>query len=175
MTIKIIIFSSLAILVFMKFRRKLRSVDDHDFYVFFAFESLLALLFLNIDALIPGAMSWSQVIAWIFLILSLSFALSGFYGLKKYGRTRGGLDGTSHLITQGVFRYIRHPLYSSLILLALGVMLTRVTLPALAACLVAASFLAAASRVEEKQNMLKFGQGYQDYIKVTKRYIPLIF
>lgn len=175
MTIKICIFSILAVLIFVKFRTELLSFMTHGFYVFFAFEALLLLLFFNIDFLIVSVFSWHQILSWMFLLVSALIALMGFYGLKKYGKPAEGWEETTHLIKQGIFRYIRHPLYSSLILLAIGILLKDLTLQSTAACLVSVVFLVAASVVEEKENLLKFGEAYSRYMNGRKRYIPLIF
>ena len=175
MTVKIVIFSMLAILIFIKFRKAFGSYSRHDFYMFFAFESLLALLFLNIGFWFHSDFSWYQMPSWILLTASLLFALSGFYGLKQYGKPIDDWENTTHLITQGIFHYIRHPLYSSLILLNLGIFLKNVTLLSTIACLISTGFLVTASKVEEKENHAKFGSAYEEYMMKTKHYFPFIF
>ena len=172
---KISIFVILALLIFIHFRRGLRSFTNHGFYMFFAFEALLLLLFFNVDFWFGKAFSWYQILSWVFLFISALLALSGFYCLKKYGKLIEGWEDTTHLITQGIFRYIRHPLYSSLILLAIGILLKNVTLKSLAACFISIAFLVAASKVEEKENCVKFGSIYNSYKKATRSYIPFIF
>ena len=175
MIVKIVIFSMLALLIFIKFRKAFGSFSSHGFYMFFAFESLLALFFLNIGFLFQGDFSWYQMLAWILLTASLLFALSGFYGMKRYGKPIDDWENTTHLITQGIFHYIRHPLYSSLILLNLGIFLKNVTLLSAIACLVSTGFLVTASKVEEKENYAKFGSAYKEYVMKTKHYFPFIF
>jgi len=175
MTVKIVIFSILALLIFFKFRKELGLFSSHGFYMFFAFEALLALIFLNIGFWFHSGFSWYQMLAWILMAASLLFALSGFYGLKKYGKPIDDWEDTTHLITQGIFRYIRHPLYSSLILLNLGIFLKDVSLLSTIACLISTGFLVAASKVEEKENHAKFGSAYEEYMVKTKHYFPFIF
>lgn len=175
MIIKISVFAVLALVVFIKFRGELRSLNRHGFYIFFAFESLLVLLFFNIDFWIHRAFSWYQILSWILLVISAFIALSGFYCLKKYGKPVEGWEETTELIRKGIFRYIRHPLFSSLILLAIGILLKNVALQSLIACFICISFLVMASIVEEKENFSKFGDTYHAYAHETKRYIPFIF
>ena len=86
-----------------------------------------------------------------------NFALSGFYGLRQYGKPIDDWENTTHLITEGVFHYIRHPLYASLILLNLGIFLKNINLLSTVAYLISTGFLVAASKVEEKENHAKFG------------------
>jgi len=175
MTLKIFIFALLALFIVLMFKRSLRSLRTHGFYMFFAFEALLVLLFFNIDFLFEGAFSWYGMLSWVFLVVSALLALSGFYGLKKYGEPVEGWEETTQLIDKGVFRYIRHPLYTSLSLLAIGIFLKHVTLPSFIMFFVATSFLVTASLVEEKENVAKFGGTYRAYTQTSKRYIPFVF
>lgn len=175
MILKISIFALLALLIFLEFKRSLRSLRTHGFYMFFAFEALLMLLFFNIDFLFEGALSWHGMLSWVFLVISAFLAISGFYGLKKYGESVEGWEETTHLISEGIFRYIRHPLYTSLSLLAIGIFLKHITIPSSITFFVAISSLVTASLVEEKENTAKFGSAYREYAKTSKRYIPFVF
>jgi protein-S-isoprenylcysteine O-methyltransferase Ste14 len=175
MTLKIFIFALLALFIVLMFKRSFRSLRTHGFYMFFAFEALLVLLFFNIDFLFEGDFSWYGTLSWVSLVASALLAFSGFYGLKKYGEPVEGWEETTQLIAKGVFRYIRHPLYTSLSLLAIGIFLKHVTLPSFIVFFVATSFLVTASLVEEKENTAKFGSTYRAYAKTSKRYIPFVF
>jgi protein-S-isoprenylcysteine O-methyltransferase Ste14 len=174
MTIKIIVFSIVALLIFIKFRPALRSVTSHGFYVFFAFESLLALLFFNIGFWKVNVLSWPQILSWILLVSSAFIALSGFFCLKKHGEPEDEWENTTLLISKGIFRYIRHPLYSSLILLCIGILLKNVTIIATFLCFICTLFLIIASLMEERENLEKFGVSYTDYMKSTMRYFPFV-
>ena len=174
MTAKIVIFVIIALLIFIKFRSALRSVTTHGIYVFFAFESLLALLFVNMGFWAVHVMSWYQIMSWFFLVVSAFIAISGFYSLKKYGKPIDEWENTTVLIDRGIFRYMRHPLYSSLILLVIGILLKRITvLPLVIGC-ICIVFLVTASLVEERENLKKFSDAYTTYKRTTTRYIPFI-
>jgi protein-S-isoprenylcysteine O-methyltransferase Ste14 len=175
MIIKISVFAVLALLVLIVFKGELRSLTSHGFYMFFAFESLLALLFFNVDSFVFRVFPWYQILSWILLVISALLAFSGFYGLKKFGKPVEGWEETTELIRRGIFRYIRHPLYSSLILLAVGILLKNMALKPFIACFVCISFLVTASIIEEKENLAKFGDSYHAYANDTRRYIPFIF
>jgi protein-S-isoprenylcysteine O-methyltransferase Ste14 len=41
--------------------------------------------------------------------------------------------------------------------------------------LVATAFLLATAKVEEAENLQKFGEDYAAYMKATKRFIPILF
>ena len=171
---KWIIFAVVSTVIVMKFRKELFSFRRHGPYMFVAAEGLLVLFILNGGAMFKGLLTAKQVISWILLLLSASLAFLGFYGLKRHGKAVQNWENTTRLVREGVFRYIRHPLYTSLMLLAVGVLLKDISLPAASACLLALAFLVAASRVEEGENASKFGAEYEGYVLQTKRYLPFI-
>jgi len=172
---RIVIFAVAGVVIFMKFRRGLRSFHTHAPYVFAAFEILLLLMFINLPFMSGGtAPSWRQGLSWILLSISAAFAISGFYAIKKHGKARGDWENTTELVKRGIFGYIRHPLYSSLMLLAAGFLFKDVTVLTLILCIISLTLLAAASVVEERENIAKFGGIYRAYAAETKRYIPFI-
>ena len=81
----------------------------------------------------------------------------------------------SQLAREGPFRWIRHPMYASLLALGWGVFLKDISIlsGALTAVLTAAVYLTA--RTEEAENLAKFGQIYRDYMLKTRRFIPFLF
>lgn len=170
--IRLIIFGCLGLLVFLKFRSELRRPKSHGFYMFFAFEALLLLGYLNIQ--LSGAVNGPRILSVILCLCAGLMAFSGFYGLKRYGRPGKDWEDTTRLIQQGIFRWIRHPLYTSLMLLALGLLLNHLSSGAVLAFGVAFVFLFLASRIEEKENLEKFGDEYRSYQKKTKRYLPFL-
>ena len=78
------------------------------------------------------------------------------------------------LVTTGIYRYMRHPQYSGILLFTLGWILhypTLVTLLLWPVLVVAYVWLA---RQEERQALEDFGEAYGHYAKVTKRFIPYV-
>jgi protein-S-isoprenylcysteine O-methyltransferase Ste14 len=142
--------------------------------MFFAFESLLVLIYFNISHGMENAALWSHIISWLLLSGSAVLALSGFVHMRKYGMAREDWEDTTRLIHEGVFRYVRHPLYSSLMMLSAGLLLKRAGTPSFIAFLVCITALVAASLAEEGENREKFGESYLHYAQGTKRYIPFV-
>jgi protein-S-isoprenylcysteine O-methyltransferase Ste14 len=174
MAIKWIIFAVLSTVIVLMFRKELFAFRRHGPYMFVAAEGLLVLFILNGGAMFESVFTVRQVLSWVLMIVSAAFALLGFYGLKTYGRAVQNWENTTRLVQEGVFKHIRHPLYASLMLLAMGMLLKDVSLWAASACIVALCFLVAASRVEEGENAAKFGEEYERYALKTKRYLPFI-
>ncbi len=174
MIIKLIIFAVGTLgIVFISLHSagKLRS---YGFLRFFAFESILVLILYNVEHWFRNPFSILQIISWLLIIASVVIVSSGFYMLRKFGEPKDVIDDTAVLVTQGIYKYIRHPLYSSLILLVWGVFLKDITLVSFALALVASGLPVAMAKVEEKDNISKFGDDYSEYIKTTKMFIPFI-
>ncbi|MFL7814020.1 MAG: methyltransferase family protein [Anaerolineales bacterium] len=142
---------------------------------FLAFESILSLLFLNARGWFTDPFAIHQVISWVLLCGSAVLAGHGFWLIKSQGQPAGDLEDTTELITSGAYRYIRHPLYASLILLALGAYFKDPS--ALGAFLASTAGLGAflTARTEERFNLERFGDPYREYMGRTKRFIPFIF
>jgi protein-S-isoprenylcysteine O-methyltransferase Ste14 len=174
MIIKATVFVVMSVVVFMKFRKELFDFRRHGPYMFVAFEGLLALFILNGGSIFENALGSRQILSWALFIVSAGLALLGFRALRKYGQAVHDWENTTRLVREGVFKYIRHPLYASLMLLSTGMLLKDVTLRSASVFLLTFCFLVTASRVEEGENTRKFGAEYENYILTTKRYLPFI-
>ena len=86
-----------------------------------------------------------------------------------------GIEKTTRLVTTGVFRYIRHPLYCSLLLLAWGAFFKDPSWVGGCLALAATAFLVATARAEEAENIRYFGAAYQAYMRHTKMFLPFLF
>jgi protein-S-isoprenylcysteine O-methyltransferase Ste14 len=156
-------------------RSSLRHPQAHGFFRFFAFESTLALLLLNLEHWFQNPFSAPQIVSWLLLSASLFLVVHGFYLLRLLGRPEGKIEDTTTLVTVGTYRYIRHPLYASLLLLGWGAFFKHPSLLGGFLALAATAFLVATARVEEAENRRKFGAAYTAYMKTTKMFIPFLF
>ena len=177
----VFVLGSLGIIILS--RHSLSNPRSHGFARFFAFEAILGLVALNARLWIDQPFSLRQIISWILLLISLALAVHGFQLLRKLGKpdrliqddSRLAVEKTTHLVTSGAYRYIRHPLYASLLYLAWGVMLKHITVWSVLLALVATVALYATARLEEQENLRNFGSEYADYMRHTKRFIPFVF
>jgi protein-S-isoprenylcysteine O-methyltransferase Ste14 len=181
--IRIILFMLLSIFFLVFSWRPLHNPRSHGFYRFFAFEGILILLLLNIPFWFKNPFSPLQLISWILLFFSILFVVQGFYLLRKWGGSRSrsinsgnlGFENTDKLVTDGIYKYIRHPLYSSLFLLTWGAFLKHISTYGMSAVLITSAFLVATAKTEERENISFFGPRYEEYIKRTKMFIPYLF
>jgi protein-S-isoprenylcysteine O-methyltransferase Ste14 len=79
------------------------------------------------------------------------------------------------LVTTGVYRFIRHPIYAGLALAALGTELLVGSLLVIPLALVLVIFAQFQAAREETLLTQQFGQAYHHYTRHTHRYIPGIW
>ena len=80
------------------------------------------------------------------------------------------------LIDSGPYRFIRHPTYSGMLLILLGLGLSLGNIASMLIVFVPI-FIALAwrIRIEEKVLLKAFGEQYRSYVERTRRLIPLIY
>lgn len=162
--------------------RSLRHPGFHGFFRFFAFEAILCLVVLNAPVWFRRPFAAAQLLSWTLLVASLGLAVHGFSVLRRLGQPSKPDPGsplfrvehTAVLVTGGAYRFIRHPLYASLLYLAWGAALKSLTPVVLALALVATASLVATAKSEEVENVARFGEAYQAYMARTRRFIPFV-
>ena len=109
--------------------------------------------------------------------LYLCGAIIGFLAVRDLGRNRSPHPqplATSSLVQSGVYALMRHPLYTSLILLTVGWSIGWNSVPALAIAATLALFLDQKARVEERYLGNRYPE-YGDYSARVKRFLPWIY
>lgn len=111
----------------------------------------------------------------IFAILMLVVFLLAHHDLGRQFSPTLQLKHNHQLITTGIYHYVRHPMYLSLILLALSQMLLVPNQITTASVLISILFLVFL-RIPNEENMLKmeFGEKYLEYMKNTCGVIPFL-
>ncbi|HLO15855.1 MAG TPA: isoprenylcysteine carboxylmethyltransferase family protein [Anaerolineales bacterium] len=164
--------------------KSLRNPRSHGFYRFFAWEAILALFLINVKYWFYKPFAWNQIIAWPLLILCLIPLVFGVHTLRTRGKPAKRREGdsallsfekTTTLVTSGIYRYIRHPLYSSLFLLAWGIFFKSPSLLGTVLAVTATFFLVATAKADETECTHFFGVPYQEYMQKTKMFVPYIF
>lgn len=164
--------------------RSLKDRRSHGFYRFFAFELLAALILRNVPVWFRDPLSPRQLASWLLGAVSIGLAIEGFRLLRVVGRpadTRARdsnlrFESTTALVTVGAYRYIRHPMYASLLALACCAYLKNPLAAASAVLAVGAvGFLAATAMVEERENRVRFGPAYDAYMARTRRFVPFVW
>jgi len=181
--LQVIVFTVASAGIVWVSRSALLDLRSHGFYRFFAWEAILALILLNLERWFYRPFSLHQLLSWPLLIASLVLVIDGARLLRLVGQpdeTREdpsliGIEKTTTLVTVGAYRYIRHPLYSSLLFLAWGTFFKHPSWVGAALAVTATSFLTLTARIEEAENTRFFGAAYQSYIQQTEMFIPFLF
>lgn len=163
-------------------RESLRQPRAHGFPRFFTWEAILALLVLNGPVWFDDRFAPHQLVSWALLFTSIGVLIAGLYLLRRVGQPGQARDDaelfafekTSTLVTVGIFRYIRHPMYSSLLLLAWGVFFKQPGLLGLLCAIAATLCLWLTARRDEAACLAYFGDDYRHYMQRSKRFIPFV-
>ncbi|UCC43522.1 MAG: isoprenylcysteine carboxylmethyltransferase family protein [Candidatus Zixiibacteriota bacterium] len=180
---KVIVFLVVSVGFVWLSRRSLRNIRAHGFYRFFAFESILALILLNLDCWFDAPLSGRQVISWLLLAASGALVFYSFLVLRRMGRpgrerddpSLTGVERTTRLVTRGPYRYIRHPIYSAGVIGTWGVFFKQPSWASSCLAVIVTIFFTMTARVEEAENIHFFGDEYRDYMKKTRMFIPFLF
>ena len=179
---EILAFLAGSALLFWLSRNALRATKSHGFYRFFAWEAILLLVILNHGPWGEQPASAHQTASWILMLLSILLAVLGLIALRSDGHAGEQRDDpalysfekTTALVSSGIFRYIRHPMYASLIALAWGAHFQNPTLIGMLIAAIASFFLLLTAKADEQECLQYFGEQYASYKQRTRMFIPYI-
>jgi protein-S-isoprenylcysteine O-methyltransferase Ste14 len=176
-------FAGLSIILIVVSFRSLIHWKGHGVTRFFAWEGIAWLLVTNLPFWFRDPFGISQLFSWLTLFISIYLVLAGAILLKKKGnagRTREdqilmSFERTTELVETGIYRYIRHPLYSSLLFLTWGIFLKNPAPELIPVSLFSSLMLYLTAVKDEKECSEYFGKSYLDYMKKTRMFIPYVF
>jgi protein-S-isoprenylcysteine O-methyltransferase Ste14 len=118
----------------------------------------------------------------LLLFTSLFLVLPGVRLLRQKGKANQqqrsepllAFEKTTVLVTDGVYHFIRHPLYSSLLFLNWGIFFKDSSVWGVILAVAATVFLILTARAEEKEDIRYFGEAYREYMARTKMFVPYV-
>ena len=163
--------------------RALKNPGTHGFYRFFIFEGILLLVLLNHPHWFSDPFSTMHLLSWFFLVLSIVFIVQSLIMLKRKGGhakrvdmpENFGFENTVNVVETGLYHYVRHPMYSSLLFLGWGAFFKHITPLNIVLIVVVSALLVIVAKVEEQENIPYFGKAYEKYMRRTKMFIPWLF
>lgn len=168
-----IILGTIFFIIFSWFL-SLKEKRYHGIPRFFAFEGLLILFPMQWPVWFVDPFSPNQIASWFLLGLSLFLAINAFYLFYRYGKYHRNFERTTQLISNGLYHYIRHPMYGSLACLGWGFFFKSITWQSIILVAVITVSLFITCKVEERELIAKFGEAYREYMKKTKMWIPWV-
>jgi len=163
--------------------RSLVSIKNHGFYRFFGWECIVWLLVCNFHYWFYKPFSLLQILSWMFLFIGLYYIFASLIPFRKYDNSHTsrndpslfGFEKTTKLVNVGIYKYIRHPMYSSLIFVTWGICLKNISIELLTISIIASSLFFITAKKDEKECIEYFGTIYLDYMKKSKMFIPFLF
>ncbi len=122
----------------------------------------------DVPRIAPGYFSalghWPAIIGTLLSLLGVVLIAAGW---RKIHRFEG-------LVTDGVYRWMRHPQYTGIFLFTFGWLVHWPTLLTLILWPILVVFYVWLAKYEEAQVAKEFGEAYAEYARRTKRFIPFV-
>jgi protein-S-isoprenylcysteine O-methyltransferase Ste14 len=137
---------------------------------------LVVLQFVFILMLLSGSpLKNIPALAYAFIILSILLVFWAIVTMKK-SKLRILPEPSPHatLITNGPYRFIRHPMYTAILMGSVGLLIHQFTWLRLSIVIALAIVLVAKLTWEERMLLHKF-EAYRDYMRRSTRLLPFIF
>lgn len=137
---------------------------------------LVALQFLFIILLLSGTQLKNiSLLAYAFLILSIVLVLWAIATMQKSKlRILPEPSPNATLITNGPYRFIRHPMYTAILMGSAGLLIHQFTWLRLSITIALAIVLLVKLTLEERMLQQKFA-AYRDYMRRSKKLLPFIY
>ncbi len=117
--------------------------------------------------------------SYLSLVLYMASAVTGMFALQAMRRSKLRISPKVHpeakLVTNGIYRFIRHPMYLSVILMGAGMLVNQYTPLRIGIFMTLVTDLLIKMMYEERMLRKRFGDDYVEYKKHTKRLIPFVF
>jgi len=148
-------------------------LKGHDLTFYLIYGSYLALVIGAALAIITERFQLPLTIAGFGVILvSIVINLLARQELARNWSPLAGTSAEQSLIKSGIYAHIRHPIYTSGILISLGLALVTSSLGGLALFILAVIAFVVRINAEEKALLAKFGVEYQEYAQNTGALLP---
>lgn len=131
---------------------------------------MLVYLFLS------GPVLPSSVLSGAFLIIGISMGLWATWCMRITTiQITADVAPDSNLVTDGPYEFIRHPMYTAVLLIGVGLLLNNFSSLRLFAFILLLIDFVLKADYEETLLGKFFNKGYADYKKKTKKFIPFLY
>ena len=135
-----------------------------------------ALAALWTGAAIPWLRPQVTIAGIVVIVLGTALRWWAIFTLGRYFTMDVEVRSTQSVVQSGPYRFVRHPSYTAILILLLGVGMALANWASLVVMLAGGLIgLLYRVRVEERALVEALGQPYRDYMRPTKRFIPFIF
>lgn len=129
---------------------------------------------LGVPLILVGASLFAWLLRYRNFVDILVSTHASFVKMIRHAPLEERLDRTEPLVVVGPYRLVRHPMYSGIGIMVIGIgILVDHTWALLGAILLCLWFAFVVAPFEERELTALFGQAYVDYMRVTPRIIPI--
>ena len=115
-------------------------------------------------------------IAGLFLfVIGFSIELVGQITLRRFYSSTLVIKDDHQLITNGIYRFIRHPMYLGVIMAAVGLAAFSLSLGGIVIMLALIPVFLIRIKIEERMLIDEFGEAYRTYRKKARKLLPFIY
>lgn len=115
---------------------------------------------------------WGEGMAMVEMLVGYAFVFAGLSLIINGWRRIYGASKEERLVTDGIYRYMRHPQYTGIYLAIFGQLIHWPTIPTLALFPVIVWAYYRLARKEEKAMLAGFGDEYRAYMEKTPMFFP---
>jgi len=112
---------------------------------------------------------FTSVLAWLLILVGGAIIIIGLVSIRWRAVAPSVQDS---LVMQGIYTYIRHPLYSGMILELTGLFLYIPSITVLIACVLGLVWVMIQARLEE-MDLVQRKPAYQEYMQQVPQFVPL--
>lgn len=163
------------LLVLVSWFVSIREKRYHGIPRFFAFEGLLLMGILQRKVWFQDPLSPLHIISWILLTACIIYVISAMLLYFRNAKPGVNFENSTRLVTTGLYKYVRHPMYASLLLLGWGMFFKEMNPITIVLICIITIALFFTCKVEEKEMILRFGVEYEEYMSSTKMWFPFVF
>ncbi|MCH4824146.1 isoprenylcysteine carboxylmethyltransferase family protein [Gramella lutea] len=144
-------------------------------YFFVGVQFLLFLIyFLDVEIIDFNIPSWLEVLALIIIVFGVIIFLVALLQLNRNLSPFPTPKSDSRLVKTGIYKYIRHPIYSGILITFLAYGIFTTSLFRILITFILYALFNLKSKYEEKQLRGRFPE-YASYQKKTGRFFPVFF
>ena len=120
-------------------------------------------------------LSVPNIVGLVMLVIGLTVALVAVGTLKRFYASTLVIREDHQLITHGVYRHVRHPIYFGVIVAIFSAPVYASSLYGFLVLSMLVPIILNRIRMEERMLTEEFGDAYREYKKTTKKLIPYIY
>ena len=119
--------------------------------------------------------STAKILGFGVIALGFVFMFVSLFTLRRSYSSTLVIRENHRLVTHGIYRFVRHPIYLGVLLVAFGVPLSVTSLGGFLIMAVLFPIFLVRIRLEEKLLLSEFGEAYNTYKANTRKLIPFLF